>query len=141
MPKLIPLRLVLNLDVDPQGETTDHLKRQLHRVVSNAVNQGLLTGNTAATVEHYNYKVTVRRSVKKKVSAESQAIIDNYPNGLCPDCQWKIRRNVKEGDNCPNCEHVFYSADATAQAKEDAAETQRRDEKHGLYGGKQDVAN
>jgi hypothetical protein len=101
-------RLTLDVSIDPQGETSVNLSRQLHRIVSNAVNNGLLTGNTPATVEHYDYTIAERRSVKKPISAESKAIIDNYPDGLCPDCQWKIRRNVKEGDNCPNCEHVFY---------------------------------
>lgn len=50
-------QLVLNVEIDPQGETTEHLIRQLNRVVSNAVNEGLLTGNTAATVEKYSYDV------------------------------------------------------------------------------------
>lgn len=55
--KTIKLRLTLNVEIDPQGETIDHLTRQLNRVASNAVNQGLLTGDTAATVEKYDYNV------------------------------------------------------------------------------------
>lgn len=60
-------RLTLNVELDPQGETSNHLKRQLQRVVSNAVNQGLLTGNTAATVEKYDYTIA---EVKSKVKPE-----------------------------------------------------------------------
>jgi hypothetical protein len=105
--KLTKLRLTLDVDFDPQGIERDTLVRQMHDVVNRAVNDGTLTGETPATVERYDFKVTERRSVKKPISAESKAIIANYPDGLCPDCQWKIRRNVKEGDNCPNCEHVF----------------------------------
>ena len=109
--KLTKLRLTLDVDFDPQGMSTDALKRNLHRVVQDATNNGTLTGDSPATVERYNFKVTERRSVKtpKPISPESQAIIDNYLDGLCPDCQGKIRKTVKEGDNCPNCEHVFYS--------------------------------
>ena len=107
--KLTKLRLTLDVDFDPQGVDRDTLVRQMHDVVSNAVNQGLLTGDTAATVEHYDYTVKRVRSVKKPISAESKAVIANYPDGLCPDCQWKIRSNVKEGDECRNCGHVFYS--------------------------------
>ena len=139
--KLIPFQLILNVKIDPQGETVEHLERQLHRVVSNAVNQGLLTGDTAATVEHYDYTVKQVRSVKKPISAESKAIIANYDGGLCPDCGRKIRRNVKEGDDCRNCGHVFYGPKATIMDDDDAHEQQRRDEKNGLYANKVDVAN
>jgi hypothetical protein len=37
-------------------------------------------------------------------------IIDNYDNGKCPDCDWKIRKDVVEGGECRNCGHVFYSS-------------------------------
>jgi len=109
--KLTKLRLTLDVDFNPNGVDRNTLVRQLHDVVNLATNNGTLTGETNATVQEYNFKVTERRSVKKKkpIPAESKAIIDNYPNGQCPDCGQKIRRNVKEGDNCPNCEHVFYS--------------------------------
>ena len=135
--KLIPFQLILNVKIDPQGETVEHLERQLHRVVSNAVNQGLLTGDTAATVEHYDYTVKRVRSVKKPISAESKAIIDFYPNGECPDCGRKIRKTIKEGEDCSNCGHVFN----VPKDDDDAAEQQRRDEKNGLYPDKVDVAN
>jgi len=109
--KLTKLRLTLDVDFDPQGMSTDDLKRNLTRVVHDATNNGTLTGDSPATVEKYNFKVTERRSVKEKkpITAESRAIILNYQDGLCPDCGWKIRRNVKEGNECLNCGHVFYS--------------------------------
>ena len=109
--KLTKLRLTLDVDFDPQGMTTDDLKKNLTRVVHDATNNGTLTGETPATVERYNFKVMVRRSVKKKLSAESKAIIANYDRGECPDCHEKISNTVVEGDDCPNCGHVFYSAD------------------------------
>jgi hypothetical protein len=59
--------LTLNVEIDPQGETTGHLIRQLNRVVSNAVNEGLLTGDTAATVEQYDFKVKEIKSKKPVV--------------------------------------------------------------------------
>jgi hypothetical protein len=95
--KLKRLQLLLNVDIDPQGETTEHLKRQLHRVVSNAVNNGLLTGDTAATVERYDYDISERRSVKKKksvcavcghpASTKRKISINNAPKKLCSLCE------------------------------------------------------
>jgi len=107
--KLTKLRLTLDVDFDPQGLSTDELKANLRGIIHDAVNNGTLTGDSPATVEKYNFKVTERRSVKKPISSESKAIIANYSDGLCPDCQWKIRKTVKEGDECRNCGHVFYS--------------------------------
>ena len=103
------LRLTLDVDFDPQGLTADELKRNLHRVVQDATNNGTLTGDSPATVERYNFTVTERRSVKKKekVSVESKNIIASYEGGLCPDCKWMIRKHVKEGDAC-HCGHVFH---------------------------------
>ena len=135
--KLKHFRLVLNVSIDPQGETTLNLDRQLHRVVSNAVNNGLLTGNTPATVETYDYSIKQVRSVKKSISAESKAIIGFYPNGECPDCGQKIRKTIKAGEDCTNCGHVFD----VPKDDDDAAEQQRRDEKNGLYPDKVDIAN
>lgn len=40
---------------------------------------------------------------------ESEAIIGNYPDGECPDCYRLIPKNVKNGQACKNCEHVFYA--------------------------------
>ncbi len=153
--KTIHLRLILDVNFDPNGVDRDTLVRQMHDVVNRAVNDGTLTGETPATVEHYNFKVVKRRRKKRSVKKckkcgsplnqrgrccditcpysdhpqstaleslyepnESKAIINNYPYGVCPDCGWKIRKNVKEGDDCRNCGHVFYGS----QAAENAAE-------------------
>jgi acetone carboxylase gamma subunit len=50
-----------------------------------------------------------RIQAKAERRAAAKAIADSYPKGECPDCQWKIRSNVREGSACPNCGHVFYS--------------------------------
>ena len=63
---LVKLRLVLDVDIDPQGINTSYLKTNLNRVVWHAVNNGTLTGDTPATVELYKYKVTVRRNKRPK---------------------------------------------------------------------------
>ena len=64
-------------------------------------------------------------------------IKDSYSNGKCPDCGEPIPDNVTEGQECKNCEHVFCSP----RDCDDEEEELRRDEKHGLYGGKEDSAN
>jgi hypothetical protein len=33
---------------------------------------------------------------------------DSYAEGECPDCGWPIPHNVREGDECQNCGHVFW---------------------------------
>ncbi len=53
----IKLRLVLNVEFDPQGETAGQLIRNLKQVVKDAANNGTLTGNSPATVEEYGYYV------------------------------------------------------------------------------------
>jgi hypothetical protein len=50
-------RLVLNVEFDPQGETTADLQHRLFQVVRDAVNNGTLTGDSGATVEHYAFSV------------------------------------------------------------------------------------
>jgi len=35
---------------------------------------------------------------------------DNYPDGACPDCQTPIDQDATDGDACPDCGHVFWSA-------------------------------
>lgn len=45
--------------------------------------------------------------MSKSVSARIAA---NYPDGRCPDCNWKIRKDVEDGTACRNCSHVFYLA-------------------------------
>ena len=58
----IKLRLTLDLEIDPQGTGIDELKDHLYRVVRDSVNNGTLTGETTATVEHYTASVKQLRS-------------------------------------------------------------------------------
>lgn len=55
--KLEHLQLILDVDIDPQGVPLEDLKRRVSQVVKDAVNNGTLTGDTPATVEHYYYEV------------------------------------------------------------------------------------
>lgn len=59
--KLVKLRLVLDVDFDPQGETVESLKDNLRQVVRDATNNGTLSGSSPATVELYEMKITKRR--------------------------------------------------------------------------------
>ena len=58
----IKLRLTLDVEFDPQGETSEALKRRMFQVVKDATNNGTLTGDSGATVEHYAVSVTQFRS-------------------------------------------------------------------------------
>jgi hypothetical protein len=63
--KTLSLRLVLDLDFDTQGEAPEFLKGCLHQIVKDAASNGTFTGESPATVEKYNYNVTIRRPKKK----------------------------------------------------------------------------
>jgi len=58
----IKLRLTLDLEIDPQGTDPDKLKDCLYRVIRDSVNNGTLTGDSGATVEHYTASVKQLRS-------------------------------------------------------------------------------
>jgi hypothetical protein len=58
----IKLRLTLDVEFDPQGMTVDALKDNLYQVVKDATNNGTLTGETPATVEHYTASIKQLRS-------------------------------------------------------------------------------
>ena len=73
--KLTKLRLTLNLDLNPQGESVNTLKYGLNRVIQTAIDNGTLTGETEATVEHYSFTVTERR--KKKHSVKRNPVYDS----------------------------------------------------------------
>lgn len=36
------------------------------------------------------------------------SIKNSYPNGICPDCNEPINDDVENGDECPNCGHVYW---------------------------------
>jgi len=83
-------RLTLDVEIDPNGETPDHIERQLHRVVSNAVNNGLLTGNTSATVERYEYSIKDTSKENKERSTIRQSgehrFVDCGGSPRCATC-------------------------------------------------------
>lgn len=55
--KLLKYRLTLDVEFDPQGAVSADLKHNLFRVVKDAINNGTLSGETPATVEHYAFSV------------------------------------------------------------------------------------
>jgi hypothetical protein len=55
----INLRLTLDVEYNPAGETVETLKHLLEGVVSHAADEGLLTGETPATVKKWSHKVAV----------------------------------------------------------------------------------
>lgn len=40
-----------------------------------------------------------------------------YDDGLCPDCSLKIPSNASEGDECENCNHVFWTQESVSNSK------------------------
>jgi hypothetical protein len=100
--KLEKLRLILDVDFDPQGVSTSDLKQRLHQVVQDATNNGTLTGDLPATVEKYNYTVTVRRP---KRSANPKRI-----HTPCPHCGRE--ENGKWFSPCPSDDCPSHDASA-----------------------------
>lgn len=49
------------------------------------------------------HRPLVRTKIMKKLKVK-----DGYENGLCPDCGAEISDNAEEGDECQNCQHVFW---------------------------------
>ena len=133
--KNIKLRLTLDVTIDPQSLTAKECKDYITRMINHGIANGLLTGDSDATVEHYNFKITTRRPKRKAKS--NNAVYSSYPNELCPDCFHGIPKTVKDGESCLNCGHVFN----VPKDDDDAAEQQRRDEKNGLFPDKEDIAN
>lgn len=58
-------RLILDVEIDPQGVPPVDLKHNLHHVVQDAMHNGTLTGETPATVELYKYTIKEVRPRKK----------------------------------------------------------------------------
>ena len=38
-------------------------------------------------------------------------IKEQYIDGECPDCGETIPDGIEDGDECPNCGHIFYEED------------------------------
>ena len=70
----------------------------------------------------------------------SEGIRQSYDNCKCPDCEEDIPFDVRDGDGCSNCSHVFYHPQY-AQETVECLESLRRDEKHGLYPQHENASN
>ena len=60
----ITMRLTFDVEFDPQGETADELKRRLYQMVRDSTSNGVLTGDSGATVEHYT--TSIREITKRR---------------------------------------------------------------------------
>lgn len=85
-------RLTLDVTFDPQGETVLDLKHRLTQVVRDAVNNGTLTGDSPATVEHYDFSV---KEIK--------------PGETCKKCGTDLNRYgyCKDG-TCPHSDYLQH---------------------------------
>ena len=83
--KVIKYRLVLDVDFDPQGTSKKDLKHNLYRVVRNALNNGLFSGETEATLDTYKFSVKERRIKQKR----------------CKKCGSLIKRGRCTHEYCP----------------------------------------
>jgi hypothetical protein len=73
--------LTAKFKIDPQGESSDTLKRQITSAMNRAIGDGLITGSTAATVEDYEFEV-----VEKKEQRKSGEHLFNVDMGVCVTC-------------------------------------------------------
>jgi len=145
--KFLKLRLTLDVDLDPQGVSRKDLEYQLRQVITEASINGTLTGETAATVERYSVTITGRRPRKKKKNLTPFLPFDTIKH--CKKCGSIIIAARCSDSTCPYHDHpqstdlnaIYDSVTGENLPNEDAAEQQRRDEKHGLFGDKVDDAN
>jgi protein-tyrosine-phosphatase len=63
--KKIKLRLTLDVEIEPNGTSTNELKDLLGDIVADAMNFGTITGETPATVESHSYKVEEILPIKR----------------------------------------------------------------------------
>jgi hypothetical protein len=151
--KITKLRLTLDMNIDPQGISTDRLKINIHRVIHEACDNGTFTEG-GATLEFYNVKVTTRRPRKKrkdttptfpcvcavcgqKAITTRSISIDNAPKHNLPVCE--IHADAADEDN--ERAHNRIMPLRGIKDNEDAIEQQRRDEKNGLYPEHEDPSN
>lgn len=59
-------------------------------------------------VEVMNARLPMKVDYLRVNAHTGNEIKNNYPNGLCPDCNEPIPDNVVCGQKCGNCGHVFY---------------------------------
>ena len=67
------------------------------------------TGEWAKHLKPYGKRVMAKAERREAVRTIAKTIQDNYPEGVCTDCGWKIRSDVTHGAECRNCGHVFYA--------------------------------
>ena len=91
---------------------TEHYPQLKLQAVRERVGNAVIVPQTGNAQSDYE---STRDSVEQNLIANEKTdvarlVIDSYPNGECPDCGWKIRKDIVEGGECRNCGHVFYSA-------------------------------
>ena len=84
--KTIKLRLTLDVEFDPQGDTVQELTSKLNQVVRDAVNNGTLTGGSPATVEKYDYTVKEVKPKRERRKAGQHRFADCGGNPRCVTC-------------------------------------------------------
>lgn len=57
VPKTSKLQIVIDLEVDRQGEMIQTIISRINQTLKQAMDNGTFTGETAATVEHYKFSV------------------------------------------------------------------------------------
>ena len=77
--KNIKLRLTLDVVIDPQSLAPKECKGYITRMMNHCIANGLLTGDSDATVEHYKFKVVQRRRKAKQFYP-----LDNFKH--CKKC-------------------------------------------------------
>lgn len=65
--KTVNLQLVLNVKYKPSGQSISQLRDGLTRMVNNGMSNGVLTGDSPATVETYNFKIAVPKKKGKRI--------------------------------------------------------------------------
>ncbi len=53
----LKFKIELNLEIDPQGVAPRSIQNGLFRFFRHAIDNGLLTGETLATVESYDFEI------------------------------------------------------------------------------------
>ena len=60
-----------------------------------------------ADLDEYDGLVEMCNEDDEDDLTESNAILDSYPGGVCPDCGAHIPQNIRNEESCEGCGHVF----------------------------------
>lgn len=115
-------RLTLHVLVDLNGEPASAIERLLNNLPMRAAGEGLFTGDTDANVVEYGYTVTQPKSIEDTGEDTGHDFVDCGGVPRCSKCGCDEDDAFVGGEPCND-------------------EQQRRDEKNGLYGEHDDVAN